>query len=129
MSPDTALLLWALVLFEVKHFVCEFVLQKRNPQLKAIYGNRFGLIRAGTHALASLPAIFVLTDSAMLMGGIVVAEFVAHYHIDWLKAWLIKRRGLQYGNRLYWILFGADQLAHQITYVIILAVLARSAGF
>lgn len=129
MSPDTALLLWALVLFEVKHFVCEFVLQKRNPQLKAIYGNRFGLIHAGTHALASLPAIFVLTDSAMLIGGIVVAEFVAHYHIDWLKAWLIKRRGLQYGNRLYWILFGADQLAHQITYVIILAVLARSAGF
>jgi len=44
------------------------------------------------------------------------------------KAWLIRRRGLQYGNRLYWIVFGADQLAHQITYVIILAVLARAAN-
>ena len=42
MSPDTALLLWALLLFEVKHFVCDFVLQKRNPQLKAICGQRRG---------------------------------------------------------------------------------------
>ncbi len=128
MSPELALVLWALVLFEAKHFACDFALKRRHSKSRRNYGNRIDLIHAGVHALGSLPAIFVLTASPALIASIAAAESVAHYHLDWFKGWIVKRRALGYDDRLYWILFGADQLGHQLTYVIILAVLARAAG-
>ena len=129
MSPGVALLFWSLVLFEVKHFVCDYVLQTpfqyRN---KGIYGHLGGFIHAGIHAAGSLPALLVLTDSALPMAAILAAEFVVHYHTDWLKEQINKRRGLTIDDHLYWIVFGTDQLIHQMTYVVFLAVLARGAG-
>lgn len=128
MSPGAALFLLSLVLFEVKHFICDFVLQTtylfRN---KGIYGHRAGFIHAGLHAAGSLPAILVLTRNTWLIVAILAAEFLVHYHVDWLKLWIDKRSRLSIEQNLYWVVFGADQLIHQITYVAILAVLAHVA--
>ena len=129
MSSQLALVFWSLVLFEVKHVLCDFVLQTpAQLRSKAIYGSRGGLIHAGLQAVASLPAILLLDHSA-LVPAIVAGEFVAHYHVDWLKAAIIRARGLSPDDRLYRIVFGADQLLHQMTYVIILALLARRLAF
>jgi hypothetical protein len=128
MGPATALVLSSLALLEVKHFICDFVLQTaylyRN---KGIYGHREGFIHAGLHAVGSLPAILIITNAAPLVVAILAVEFLIHYHIDWLKLYFDKRHRLGINQRLYWIVFGADQLAHQITYVAIVAVLAQAA--
>ena len=125
MSADVTLLLWSLVLFQVKHFLCDFVLQTaylyRN---KGIYGHRAGFIHAGLHALGSLPAILLLSRDAGLIAAILAVEFLVHYHVDWLKLHIDKRFRLGINNSLYWAIFGADQLLHQLTYVGIIAVLA-----
>ena len=109
--------------------VCDFVLQTAAQiRSKAIYGSRGGLIHSGLHGIASLPAILLL-DQSVLVPAIVAGEFVAHYHVDWLKMAIIRARGLSPDDRMYWIVFGADQFLHQMTYVIILALLARRMAF
>jgi hypothetical protein len=130
LSPGASLLLWSLVLFEAKHFLCDFVLQTaylyRN---KGIYGHRAGFIHAGLHAAGSLPALLLLSRDAGLIAAILAVEFLIHYHVDWLKLHIDKRYRLGINQSLYWAVFGADQLLHQLTYVGILAVLARTAPF
>ncbi|HET7085995.1 MAG TPA: DUF3307 domain-containing protein [Rhizomicrobium sp.] len=129
MNPAIVLLLSSLALFEAKHFLCDFVLQTaylyRN---KGVYGHPAGIIHAGLHALGSLPAILLITSSAGFSAGlvamIVAAEFLIHYHVDWLKLYLDRHYRLRIDRSLYWIVFGADQLLHQLTYIAILAVLA-----
>jgi Protein of unknown function (DUF3307) len=130
LSSQLAILFWSLVLFEAKHFLCDFVLQTRAQlRSKASYGNRGGLIHAGLHGIASLPAILLLSHSVPLVPAIVAVEFAVHYHLDWLKAAINRARGLTYDDWLYWAVFGADQFLHQMTYVIILALLARAIAF
>jgi hypothetical protein len=124
LSPGITLLLWSLLLFEVKHFLCDFVLQTaylyRN---KGIYGHRAGFIHAGLHALGSVPAILLLSRNAGLIAAILAVEFLVHYHVDWLKLYIDKRFRLGIKQSLYWAVFGADQLLHQLTYVGIIALL------
>jgi len=124
LSPAITLLLWSLALFEVKHFLCDFVLQTaylyRN---KGIYGHRAGFIHAGLHALGSVPAILLLSRDTSLIAVILAVEFLIHYHVDWLKLHIDKRFRLGINHSLYWAIFGADQLLHQLTYLGILAFL------
>jgi hypothetical protein len=128
MSPSTTLLLWSLALLEVKHFMCDFVLQTaylyRN---KGKYGHPAGFVHAGLHAVGSLPAILIVTQSAGLAAALVAVEFLIHYHVDWLKLYIDKRYRLGINQSVYWMIFGLDQLIHQITYIAILAVLAQTA--
>ena len=125
MSHDLTLVLWALLALQVKHFLCDFVLQTaylyRN---KGIYGHPAGFIHAGLHAVGSLPAILLLTRSGGLAALLVATELVIHYHVVWLKIYIDKRFRLTVQRRAYWIVFGADQLIHQLTYAAFLAVLA-----
>ena len=129
MSPGVSLLFWSLVLFETKHFICDFVLQTRYQYSnKGTYGHPGGFIHAGFHGIGSIPAMLVLTDTYWLVTVIAIAEYVFHYHVDWTKEQINKRRGLSYDDALFWAVFGADQLLHQMSYAVILAVLARLAS-
>jgi hypothetical protein len=126
MSPDIALLFWGLVLFESKHFLCDFVLQTSYQAVnKGTYGHPGGLIHAGLHFLGSIPAILLLTRSPLLIGALLFGELLVHYHADWLKEQINRARGLGYEHMLFWVVFGADQFVHQMTYVIALAVIVR----
>jgi hypothetical protein len=128
MSLGVTLVLYSMLLFELKHAACDFMLQTSYQYRgKGIYGHPGGFIHAGLHSIGSLPAILLLTQEARLVAIVFAAEFVVHYHVDWLKEQIRKRRALTFDNVRYWILFGADQLAHQATYLIIIAALARRA--
>jgi hypothetical protein len=70
-----------------------------------------------------VPAILLLSRDAALIAAILAVEFLIHYHVDWLKLHIDKRFRLGIKQSLYWAVFGADQLLHQLTYVGILAVL------
>jgi hypothetical protein len=125
MSHGVALVLLSLALFQVKHFVADFVLQTaylyRN---KGIYGHPAGFIHAGIHAGGSVPAMLVLTWSTPLLLALLAVEIVVHYHTDWLKLYIDRRLRLGISQKMYWIVFGADQLIHQMTYLAFLAVMA-----
>lgn len=125
MSHQLALVFIGLVIFQVKHFICDYLLQTTYQYSnKGTYGHPGGILHAGIHAAGSLPAILIFTPSLPMMAAIVIGEFVVHYHIDWLKQTVDSRMNWTPQQAQYWHIFGADQLLHQLTYVVILGVLA-----
>ena len=112
----------ALALFAAKHFIADFVLQTaRMRGGKGQYGHPGGLAHAGLHMAASLPALAVLGAGLPAMLLLVVFEGLAHYHIDWSKEYLTRRLALGPGQRGFWVLIGADQFLHQLTYLAMIA--------
>lgn len=129
MNSGLALFFLSAVLFEVKHFVCDFVLQTAYQyRNKGNYGHPGGLLHAGLHTAGSLPAVLALQAFGGLAVLVLAGEFFVHYHVDWSKEQINKRFALSFNNNIYWSVFGADQLLHQLTYVVILAVLVRAAA-
>src|ERR1700759_3426098 len=82
-----ALVLWALLAFQAKHLLCDFVLQTKFQVInKGFYGRSGGLLHAGCHALFTVPVLLILTHAPAVIAMVALGEFVVHYHIDWLKA-------------------------------------------
>src|ERR1051326_7534631 len=118
------LALVALSVFQLKHFACDFALQTtRQIQAKPYYGRLGGIEHAGLHAIFSIPALLVLTRSLTVIAIVILCEFVVHYHIDFTKARIDNSQGFADTSRAYWIVFGFDQLAHQMTYLVIVTIL------
>jgi len=106
-----------LLIFQVKHFVADYLLQPR----WMLYGKGDlrkpgGYVHAGVHALGSLPAFFVAGLSIAQIAAFAAAEFVIHYAIDFAKAQLSRNSKAGPTTHAYWAMHGADQLMHQFTY-------------
>jgi hypothetical protein len=128
-TENVLLVLAALVILQLKHFVADFVLQTPYQFLnKGKYGHPGGIIHAGIHALGSVLAFFVITPSLALGLVIVIGEFVAHYHIDWAKENTTRVKQWVFPQAEFWWTFGADQALHQFTYIAIVGTLAWGAG-
>jgi hypothetical protein len=112
-------LLLLLVLLQVKHWYVDFVDQTAAEiASKGIYGDQSGVNHSAKHAIGTMLCVLAITgvDYVALTGVIAFVDFVLHYHIDYAK--------MQYGNRdiktkEFWTHLGADQFAHQLTYLLI----------
>ncbi|MCX5497558.1 DUF3307 domain-containing protein [Kaistia dalseonensis] len=114
----------ALAVLQVKHLICDFFLQSSNQiENKGTYGHPGGLIHAGIHAIGSLAVFLIYPVPILTAIVILIAEFLAHYHIDWLKNVIGRHYGWTPRDKQYWWAMGADQFLHQITYLIMVAVL------
>ena len=110
--------LLALLIFQIKHFLADFVLQTSNQvRNKGQYLHMGGITHAGLHMLGSIPALLVLTQAPVVVTGLLLGEFLIHYHTDWAKAQVDRALRLNDTNSLYWTIFGSDQLIHQLTYL------------
>ena len=110
---------------ELKHYVADYFLQPGwmlggKGDVRKIGG----YAHAGVHAgLTGLVLLVAGTPTGWLVG-IVIAEFVVHYVLDWLKIHYSKGVHVDTQPRRFWALHGVDQILHQLTYgVIIYAVL------
>jgi hypothetical protein len=108
----------ALAVFQLKHVICDYFLQTTNQILnKGLYGHPAGLIHAGIHAVGSVPVFLIYPTKWPIALLILAFEFIAHYHIDWLKNDISARYGWEPKDKQYWWAMGLDQLAHQATYL------------
>jgi hypothetical protein len=124
MGHETAVVLWALLALQLKHFVADFVLQSEyQVRTKGIYGHFGGFIHSGLHIIGTIPALLILGASPLAMAIILGVEFVVHYHTDWSKSKIDQIYKWGFADQRYWILFGIDQLVHQLTYLAIVYVL------
>ena len=127
MGHDVALVLLGLLIFQFKHFIADFVLQTRYQfSNKGIYGHPGGILHAGIHAVGSIPALLVFTQAPAIIGMLILVEFIIHYHTDWTKEQIDRRMKWTYQNTGYWIVFGGDQLVHQLTYIGLVAYLVSA---
>jgi len=124
--PEIAILcLAAIAILMVKHTAADFFLQTSYQYCnKGTYGHPGGLLHAGIHvALTPLVYLVLAPASIMLALAIAMGEFVVHYHIDWAKEQLGRRKKLTPQTAMYWQALGMDQLLHGLTYVGIVAIL------
>ncbi|MGL4397936.1 MAG: DUF3307 domain-containing protein [Hyphomicrobium sp.] len=121
--------LLATIYLMAKHWIADFVLQTEHQRTtKGIYGATGGLTHGLTHMLATAP-VFLLVPvpvAAVTALGLVVAEFIVHYHIDWAKEQIVRRSGWTLKDTHFWWTLGFDQLLHGLTYVAMLWVLFSS---
>jgi hypothetical protein len=123
-----------LALLQLKHWLADFVFQsERMRREKGHYGRAGGLWHVLVHVagsgatLAAAGPVLGIHGSggtAWLVAALLVGEAAAHYHIDWAKARLTADRGLHVATHGFWRLFGADQMAHQLTYLAMIGILS-----
>lgn len=109
------------LLFVIKHFVGDFVLQfPYMVDQKGTYGARGGLEHA---AIQGIGTIMVLCMFIGFFPAVLFALFdsVVHYHIDYMKMNI--GRGLTPQDRAYWLWLGFDQMLHYLTYILIIGLI------
>lgn len=118
-------LLLLLLLLQVKHWYADFKIQTYMQTVKkGVWLHPVGISHSLDHVWGSLAAflifsIFVPLPIALMLI-LAFSEGVVHYVIDYVK--------VKYGCKdntkpLFWNQFGLDQLAHQVTYLLIVKIL------
>jgi len=116
---ETMLLL--LILLQAKHFVCDGPLQTADMvRDKGFYGRRLGLLHAGIHGLGTFAAFLIWGEityaTIALLAGI---DALLHYHIDFTKEQFVRRNGWTTSAPQFWWSLSADQMLHQLTYLLL----------
>ena len=114
-----------IALLSIKHWYADFVMQTYAQTVdKGRWGSWCGITHSLDHMMATALVLCVasilIPIDPVIAGSLIVIEGIVHYHIDWVK--------VRYGSKdmtkpVYWNHFGLDQLAHQITYIAMAAVL------
>ena len=119
-APISSEVLALFILFNLKHFLGDFVLQSSYM----VFGKGkegWGFIKPlSLHCLvhATLSAAIIACIDVKFLW-LASLEFVVHFIIDRLKS------GPRYGGqfsmsdapKMFWVLFGLDQFLHQLTYI------------
>ena len=114
-----------LLLIQIKHCYADFVLQTYMQTVKkGVWMDPIGISHTLDHIYCSLIALLLFSLFVPLSGiDILLVSFVEgviHYLVDYTK--------VKYGSKdntkpIFWTQFGLDQLAHQATYLAMVAYL------
>jgi len=106
------------ILLNLKHFICEYVLQDEhlfNHRIR--YGSINSFIHILHHAFGTLVAGLLLDFDLVLIVGLIFIEAIIHYHIDWAMA----RYGARsYKDKKYWQWRGAEEFMYHITIILMI---------
>lgn len=120
---DTLLLL---LLLQFKHWYADFVIQTYMQTVKkGVWLHPVGISHSCEHMIATYVALLAFSLFVTPLNGlaillVVIGEGLIHYLVDFVK--------VKYGIKdmtkpLFWNQFGQDQLAHQICYLVMAAIL------
>ena len=106
------------LLFQIKHFVADFPLQKPYQYLnKGKFLHPGGILHAAFHGAFTFGIVAAYTDPIMGVA-LGILDMQIHYFIDYFKVNINKKYGLTPTNsEYYWWLLGLDQFLHQLTYI------------
>jgi hypothetical protein len=113
--------LWLISALLIKHFFCDYPFQtKQMLDDKSYYLQLWGVLHACVHGAGTM----VVFMAFGFYGEAVVLAFfdvLIHYHIDFLRSKVNKWTNNDRGQE-YWDSHGLDQLAHGLTYVLLVFV-------
>lgn len=115
-------LIVCIALLQIKHLIVDWCWQPAYEYLnKGTYGHWGGVRHALKNAVGTAACFVAFVDPATVLL-ILVGDFLLHYHIDWSKVNINKHMGWGPTTHAeYWALTGADQTAHQLCYLLWLA--------
>ena len=113
-------ILFLLFLLQTKHWYSDFCIQTYAQTVrKGIYRDLVGISHSIDHIYTTMSMLliysmfFAISPLQLLLFPFI--EGIVHYHIDWIKV----RFGCKDLTKpLFWNQFGLDQLAHQVTYLL-----------
>jgi hypothetical protein len=109
-----------LILFQVKHFIADFVLQNVWMLQKARPGWDFVpplAIHCGVHMFITLAFAMWLNPAAWWLA---ILDFAVHFTMDRIKAgpkYLGRYNDVR--SKAFWVSFGFDQMVHHLTHLYI----------
>ncbi len=121
---DPTLIFLLLVLFQVKHFICDGPLQTADMvREKGHYGRPLGILHAAIHGAGTLCTLLVAGlvsgVAPMLAVKLALLDFVIHYHVDFSKERIVRSVGWTTTQAPFWWALSADQMMHQLTYLLL----------
>ncbi len=121
MDANISTTLVLLVLLNVKHMFSDYFLQ--NDWMlsgRATYLHLGRLAHAVIHAFGTAVVVALIGGGVLVAIFLAVADLLIHFHVDWLKAKYSESRKLTPADTLFWRVAGADQFAHQLTYIMLI---------
>lgn len=116
---EIQIVVFLMFLLVVKHFIVDFILQTDKMVMeKGTYGAWGGIYHSLGHGAFTWLALAWLNPLYAIIPAIF--DFVVHYHVDWAKMNINKKYGWTPKDHQFWVSLGVDQLAHYLTYVIII---------
>ncbi len=114
-----------LVVFEIKHFVADYMLQTTYMLGKGKKGNEWILplsAHCGVHALHTLVIVFIYTGSIYKALAATVFDFVTHFIMDRVKASPDMLGRFNPSQAEFWQSLGLDQGVHHIIHFLIILI-------
>jgi uncharacterized membrane protein YphA (DoxX/SURF4 family) len=111
-------LLGLIALLQVKHLFADYFLQ--TPIMltgRSTYLHRGRALHAGVHVAGTALALGVFAVPFNVIVGLIMAEWIVHFHVDWAKARWSEKHHQTPDQAGYWRANGTDQAVHQLTYV------------
>ncbi|MEQ9695649.1 DUF3307 domain-containing protein [Shimia sp. SDUM112013] len=118
METTTAILLLFAAL-QIKHLLADFYFQTMwMMDGRDRYFHLGRTCHAGVHVAFSAVILLAFSTPLPLLVGIVVLEWVLHFHIDWWKAGQNKSKGWTPADAAFWRALGVDQTLHHLCYIL-----------
>lgn len=114
-APVTIFLL-LLIKHTIADYFCQYSWMIKD---KCTYGAFGGLAHSKFHAILTLLVLYLCGIPFLYSLLLSAFDGIAHYHIDYAKSNLWKRKKLTAADQLFWVAHGLDQLAHVLTYYVI----------
>lgn len=121
---DAFSLILLYILFRLKHFICDFLLQtdwmaltKGKPG-KEGYSALF--THSAVHAVGTLITTVIFAPALCWLG---LVDFVVHSAIDRIKGLYTYKLGLTPSDKMFWWTLGADQEAHNFTHMVYIIII------
>lgn len=117
------------MLFRVKQFVCDFLLQTdwmaMNKGKPGMEGYKALVSHCLVHAVGTLLITLLFAPSLWWLG---LVDFIIHSLVDRFKGIITYEKGWKYTDRWFWWTFGLDQEAHNITHMVYLLIIIAHTG-
>ncbi len=108
-----------LFLLVCKHAVADLAVQSfRKPSKKRLYLNKGLHIHAVDHSVLTF-AVLVFFVNPMAAIAYAIIDYIAHWHIDWIKSNILWLFGISREGKGFWRLQTFDQIFHFATYAFI----------
>lgn len=118
------------IVFRIKHFACDFMLQTDWMALTKGKPGKEGYQALFSHTLIhALGTLLIVLAFAPVLWWLALVDFVVHSIVDRLKGLITLKKGWQTNDTLFWWAFGADQELHNFTHLAyIVAILVYKGG-
>jgi hypothetical protein len=105
---------------QLKHIICDGPLQTLEMvRDKSTYAKPQGLSHAAIHLVGSFLVCWLVGLPFLLSLALAALDGFIHYHVDFLKENLVKRKGWSTKDSPFWWALTTDQTVHHMTYVLL----------